>query len=134
MHQKQRKKKIVVEGPEGPKFYNQKYNSSDTSQLLGLCALREQRALDAGFADRRSRASSYLASMGKIKMERKLRAAVPDAFKDRVPETHSFTCESVFESLLRGEFSLLYSLDGRVIAAAAAAAAAVAASAPVATD
>ena len=111
---KKKQRTVTVDGPQVPTYYNQKYNSSDTCQLVGLCALREQRALDAGFAEkRRSRASQQLTDMGKLKTERKLRASIPEAFRDGVPEGHSFTCVSVFESLLQGEFSLLYGLDGR---------------------
>ena len=88
--------------------YLQGYNSSDTAQLLGMLALREQRALAGGL-----RISSQLCKMGKIQKERKERASVSDAFKGIVPEDHPFTCESVFASLLRGEFALLYSFDGK---------------------
>ena len=97
-------------------LYGQSYNSSDMCQLLGIIAFREERALQTKEGKKAaSRGSQQLSSLGKIKVERKLRASVPDAFSDRVPEGHSFTCVSVFESLLRGEFGLLYGKDGRCI-------------------
>ena len=117
------KRTTTIEGPEMPKrSYKQSYNSSDTCQLLGLVALREQRALAqharGGGSQPTSRAGKQLASMGKLLVgQRKLRASVPDAFKDMVPEGHSFTCVSVFESLLRGEFNPLYGEDGRYMRA-----------------
>ena len=70
--------------------------------------MREQRALGSA-----RRLSSQMAKMGKIKSERKHRSSVPDVFKGFVPESHPFTCVSVFESLIKGEFALLYGLDGR---------------------
>ena len=102
---------MVIEVPESiveTTAYEQGYNSSKTSQLLGMLACREQRALDSA-----QRVSCQLAKIGKVKKERKLRASVPDAFARVVPESHPFTCETVFASLLRGEFPLLYSLKGK---------------------
>ena len=37
---------------------------------------------------------------------------VHDAFKGTVPDDHAFTSESIFESILRGEFPPLYSPQG----------------------
>ena len=91
--------------------YRQGYNSSDTCQLLGMLALREQRALGAAH-----RFSSQLAKLGKLRVERKHRSSVPDPFKGIVPDDHSFTCESVFHSLLKGDFPLLYSFKGKHMA------------------
>ena len=73
-----------------------------------MLALREERALGGG-----RRISSQLAKLGKMKMERKMRASVPEAFSGIVPAGHPFTCETVFASLLRGEFPLLYSFSGK---------------------
>ena len=73
-----------------------------------MLALREQRALGAA-----SRIRPQLVKMGKVPMERKYRSSVPDAFKGIVPDDHPFTCETVFASLLRGEFPLLYSFQGK---------------------
>ena len=87
--------------------YNKGYDSSQQEQLLGMIAMREKRALAVG-----RRGSSQLASMGKLKCERKHRSSVPDAFTGIVPDGHSFTCVSVFESIMRGEFEPLYSLQG----------------------
>ena len=70
--------------------------------------MRERRALGSA-----RRLSSQMAKMGKIKSERKHRASVPDVFSGIVPADHSFTCVSVFESLIKGEFPLLYGFDGR---------------------
>ena len=93
--------------------YKQGYNSSQMQQLLGMLALREQHALASG-----RRSSSQLARLGKLKVERKMRATVPDAFVGNVPADHPFTCVSVFESILRGEFEPLYGLDGKCSPAA----------------
>ena len=38
---------------------------------------------------------------------------MPDAFKDIVPEGHAFTSVAIFESILRGEFKPLYTLNGK---------------------
>ena len=77
-----------------------------------MLALREQRAL-GGTATRR--ASSQLATLGKLKAERKIRATVPDAYLGIMPEGHAFTCVSVFESILRGDFEPLYTCEGKSI-------------------
>ena len=93
-----------------PTEYEQGFDSSETHQLLGMLALREERALGST-----RRISSQLVTMGKLKCERKLRASVPDAFSKIVPEDHPFTCQSVFASLLQGEFPLLYSFEGKPV-------------------
>ena len=101
-------KRVDVPVPSQPTQYSQGYNTSDTQQLLGMLALRERRALGSA-----RRLSSQMAKMGKIKSERKHRSSVPDVFQGIVPEGHPFTCVSVYESLIKGEFALLYGLDGR---------------------
>ena len=93
--------------------YSQGYNSSQQAQLLAMLAIREKRALESG-----RRASSQLATLGKLKVERKHRSSVPDAFAHVVPEGHEFTCVKVFESLLRGEFEPLYTPEGKCVRAA----------------
>eukprot|EP00965_Chrysotila_dentata_P258699 6213314-Pleurochrysis_carterae.AAC.3 len=56
-------------------------------QLLGMIALREQRALNVP-----GRGSSQLAAFGQLKAEHiKLRSSVSKAFKGIVPDSHSFT-------------------------------------------
>ena len=84
-------------------------------QLVGILALKEERALRGGA--RASRASKQLSQVGKLHAERKLRGQVPDAFTDRLPLGHAFTCVTVFESILRGEIEPLYDLSGKVSAA-----------------
>ena len=111
---------VTLPAPDpSPTAYTQGFNSSDTHQLIGMLALREKRALSAPH-----RVSEQLAKLGKMKTERKLRASasVPDCFGGIVPSNHPFTCEAVFASLLRNEFSLLYNFKGKHIAAEAAAA------------
>ena len=95
------------------KEYASTYNSSDMQQLLGVLAIREQRALRNGANT--SRSGKQLSAMGKItQVQRKYRGSVPDAFVDRLPRDHAFTCVAVFESILRGEFEPLYDSSGRV--------------------
>ena len=99
----------------GPTEFGQTYNSSDMQQLIGVLALREERALRDGA--RASRKSKQLSQIGKIQGERKLRGQVPDAFADQLPLGHAFTCVTVFESILRGEIKPLYDLSGKISAA-----------------
>ena len=81
-------------------------------QLLGVTALREKRML-GGKSAHFKRESGQLADLGKLKRERnKIHSDVPAAFEGIVPADHPFTCISIFESILRGEFPPLYSLDG----------------------
>eukprot|EP00965_Chrysotila_dentata_P260314 6213859-Pleurochrysis_carterae.AAC.2 len=103
----EKRAQIVVSGSTE---YAQSYNSSQMQQLISFVALREQRALK-----KQSRGSAQLAAFGKLKKEDKFRSSVPAAFRGIVPDSHPFTCETVFESLLRKEFPLLYSLDGKCI-------------------
>eukprot|EP00965_Chrysotila_dentata_P057503 1907433-Pleurochrysis_carterae.AAC.1 len=89
----------------GATEYEQLYDSSQMQQLLGMIALREQRALNVP-----GRGSSQLAALGKLKAEHKLRSFVPKTFEGIAPDSHSFTCETVFQSLLPGEFPLIHCL------------------------
>lgn len=87
----------------------QGYASSRCEQLHGVLGLREKDALVGGA---RGRGASRLSLFGKQETKpRKLRAA-EGGFESIVPAGHSFTCLSVFESILRGDFLPLYTLDG----------------------
>ena len=96
---------------EGTTVYKAGYNSSQMTQLLGMVALREARMLSTKTAHFK-RESSQLASLGKLKGEHKVHSEVPAAFDGIVPKSNPFTCMSVFESIMKGEFPPLYGTDG----------------------
>ena len=75
---KKKKTTLAVEVPVETESrpYVQGYNSSDTAQLLGMLALREERALGAG-----RRVSSQLCKMGKLQVERKMRLVCSGAMR-----------------------------------------------------
>eukprot|EP00965_Chrysotila_dentata_P156714 5177452-Pleurochrysis_carterae.AAC.1 len=102
----QKKKGVLVQGTT---TFQQGYDSSQMAQLVGVLGLREQRSLS-----KTSRGSAQLAQLGKLRHDLKLGedSSVPDEVKALVPGSHPYTCESVFESILRGEFDPLYSLEG----------------------
>ena len=105
----QRRAKAV---PAGKKHYQQGYDSSQMSQLIGMVALKERRALSAQTAYFK-RESSQLADLGKLKRAtNKIHSEVPEAFSGIVPADHPFTCVAIFESILRNEFPPLYNFDG----------------------
>ena len=107
-NRRQKRKGLVVQGSTS---YQQGYDSSQMHQLLSLTALRESRMLSKAGAHY-SRASSQLATLGKLKRENKVHSEVPEAFSGIVPPDHPFTCVSVFESILRRKFPPLYGFDG----------------------
>eukprot|EP00965_Chrysotila_dentata_P173129 5713362-Pleurochrysis_carterae.AAC.1 len=90
---------------------SQNYDSSQMTRLLGVGALREQRALSHP-----SRGYSQLSSLGKLRRrEHKIKSEVPEASASVLPEDHPFTCDvSVFESILRGESPPFVLLGGSV--------------------
>ena len=78
---------------------------------MGVLGLREQEALDPEHPDRDS---TQFAQLGQAKAApRKLRAAIPEAFKHLVPADQIWSSVAIFEAILRGKFMPLYSLDGK---------------------